>query len=69
MRKTSMLIALMITIIGQGMVSPNYPGSQGKVMARRAAIVDVYRQAGTSQGIRILSESFDGKIYTVQAVR
>ena len=69
MRKASVLIALMVTIIGQGVVSPNYPGAQGKIMARRAAIVDVYRQAGTSQGIRILSESFDGKTYTVEAVR
>ena len=69
MRKAGLLITLVITIVGQGIVNSNYPGSQGKVMARRAAIVDVYRQAGTSQGIRILSESFDGKIYTVQAVR
>ena len=69
MRKAGLLIALVITIVGQGIVNSNYPSVQGKAMARRAAIVDVYRQAGTSQGIRILSESFDGKVYTVQAVR
>ena len=55
--------------VGQGMAAANMNGAQGKMMARRAAIVDLYRQAGGSQGLEIVGESFDGHIYKVEAVR
>lgn len=56
-------------VIGQGYVPQGTTTAQGRLLARRAAIVDVYHQLGGSQDIQILDESFDGKTYTVKAVR
>lgn len=56
-------------VIGQGYVPQGTTTAQGRLLARRAAIVDIYHQLGGSQGIQILDESFDGKTYTVKAVR
>ena len=60
---------LIAIVIGQGYVPQGTTTAQGRLLARRAAIVDVYHQLGGSQGIQILDESFDGKTYTVKAVR
>ena len=56
-------------VIGQGYAPQGTTAAQGRILARRAAIVDIYHQLGGSQGIQILDESFDGKTYTVKAVR
>lgn len=40
--------------------------AQGRIMARRAAIVDVYRKLGRSN-IRILKEVWNGEVYQVEA--
>lgn len=62
---------LSITFIGQGLMNSAGNGNiaQERLMARRAAIVDVYRQAGGSQGLQIIKEVFDGHIYQITAVR
>jgi len=60
---------LIAIVIGQGYVPQGTTTAQGRLLARRAAIVDVCHQLGGSRGIQILDESFDGKTYTVKAVR
>jgi hypothetical protein len=71
MDKFKKLLPMLLTaiVIGQGYVPQGTTMAQGELLARRAAIVDAYRQLGGSQGIQILDESFDGKIYTVKAVK
>ena len=59
-----------VTFIGQGIMNSAMSNTaQGRIMARRAAFVDVYRQAGGSQGLQIVNEVFDGQVYKVTAVR
>lgn len=66
----TMLSLTAIVIVGQGIVPDRaVNATQGKLLARRAAIVDVYRQLGDSHGVQILGESFDGKKYIVKAIR
>lgn len=71
MDKIKKLLPMLLTaiVIGQGYVPQGTTVAQGRILARRAAIVDVYHQLGGSQGIQILDESFDGKTYTVKAVK
>lgn len=71
MYKKLMVFAMLgITIIGQGFVPPTaVNAAQGKMLARRAAITDVFRQLGSNKGIHILTESFDGQTYTIEAAR
>lgn len=65
-----MLALLTIVVTGQGVVPKNSRTPvQGELLARRAAIVDCYQQFGTSVGVKILKEEFDGYTYTVVAVR
>lgn len=71
MDKFKKLLPMLLTavVIGQGYVPQGTTTAQGRILARRAAIVDVYHQLGGSRGIQILDESFDGKTYTVKAVK
>lgn len=68
-KKLMAMLSLTAIVIGQGYVPQGTTTAQGRLLARRAAIVDIYHQLGGSQGIQILDESFDGKTYTVKAVR
>ena len=57
-----------ITIVGQGLVPSSCSNPvQGRLLARRAAIVDVYRQVGGAQGVKIVKENFVGGVYFVKA--
>ena len=64
MKKLLVFSMLGITLIGQGV--SEYGGAQGRLLARRAAIVDVYRQCNGAP-IKILNETYTGGIYTVKA--
>lgn len=55
-------------VIGQGYVPQGTTVAQGRILARRAAMIDVYHQLG-SKNIQIVDESFDGKTYIVKAVK
>ena len=68
-KKLMVMLSLTVIVIGQGYVPQGTTTAQGELLARRAAIVDAYRQLGGSQGIQILDESFDGKTYTVKAAK
>ena len=67
-RKTMIWAVMAITITGQGLVpSGALNVTHGEMLARRAAIVDIYRQNGGSQGLSIVNESFDGHVYRITA--
>ena len=55
LKKLLVFSMLGITLIGQG-----------RLLARRAAIVDIHRQSNGAP-IKILNESYAGGIYTIQA--
>lgn len=40
---------------------------QGKLLARRAAMVDCYKKLGGKAGMKVLKENWDGHTYTVEA--
>ena len=64
------MFALAIVVVGQGTVPQNARTPlQGQLLARRAAIVDIYSQLGGVQGLNIVKEDFDGKVYTVKVVK
>lgn len=65
LEKATVALFAFALFIGHGIASSDTP--QGKMMARRAAIVDIYRQAGGSAGMQIVSESFSDGVYEVQA--
>ena len=66
MIKAIMSSMLVLTIvIGQGIAANSSP--QGKMMARRAAIIDIQKQTNGAAGMSIISEHFDGQTYTIEA--
>lgn len=64
LKKLFVFSMLGITLIGQGVAT--HDGAQGRLLARRAAIVDIHRQSNGAS-IKILNESYTGGIYTIQA--
>lgn len=59
---------------GMAYAPANTTGAQAMLLARRGAILDLYRNllghdaAGTGfiSGVRVISERWDGKVYTVR---
>lgn len=62
----SVFMMMAMVVVGQGVTNPAFHGAQAKMLARRAAIVDVYKQTNGAP-MSIISESFDGQTYTVRA--
>jgi hypothetical protein len=58
------LVAMIV--VGHGMAPVNMGGAQGRMMARRAAIVDVYRQTSGAP-MKIVSQSYEDGEYTITA--
>jgi hypothetical protein len=62
----TMLLLIAVILTAYGYAPDNGNNNQGKMLARRAAMVDLYRRTnGTAY--HILSESYDGHRYTIQA--
>ena len=66
MKKFFAMFSLSAIIIGHGLINPSHTFPAAKIYARTAAIVDVQRQTG-GKHFEILKESFDGKIFTIEA--
>lgn len=64
LKKPLVFSMLGITLIGQG-VATMHDGAQERLLACRAAIVDIHRQSKGAP-IKILNESYAGGIYTIQ---
>lgn len=67
MFKKFTVFAMLAVIIGTGYQPPLLEGTaQGKMIARVAAMTDVFQQTGGAP-FRILSESFSHGCYTIRA--
>lgn len=67
MLKKLACLAMLTVIIGTGYQPPLLKGTaQGKMIARVAAMTDVFQQTGGAP-FRILSESFSHGCYTIRA--
>ena len=65
MKKISLLL-LAVIVVGTGYAPAGMGNAQGKLMARRAAQVDCFKQSGGSL-FTVLSEAFDGHAYRIEA--
>ena len=65
MKKISLLL-LAVIVVGTGYAPATMNNVQGKLMARRAAQVDCFKQTGGSPFV-VLSESYDGHTYRIEA--
>ena len=59
-------LLLAVIVVGTGYAPATMNPAQGKLMARRAAQVDCFKQTGGSP-FTILSEVFDGHTYHIEA--
>lgn len=59
-------LLLAVIVIGTGYAPAAMNPAQGKLMARRAAQVDCFKQSGGSP-FNILAESYDGHTYRIEA--
>lgn len=59
-------LLLAVIVVGTGYATAAMNPAQGKLMARRAAQVDCFKQTGGSP-FNILSESYDGHTYRIEA--
>ena len=59
-------LLLAVIVVGTGYAPAAMNPAQGKLMARRAAQVDCFKQTGGSP-FTILSEVFDGHTYHIEA--
>lgn len=60
-------VAIFSVIVGIGYTPDNtMNAAQGKLLARRAAVVDCFRQTNENL-FEVLSEQFDGNRYTIKA--
>jgi len=66
MKKFFAMFSLSALIIGHGLVGENHPFPAAKIWARTAAIADVQRQTN-GKNFDIVKESFDGKVFIIEA--
>lgn len=59
-------LLLAVIVVGTGYAPATMNNVQGKLMARRAAQVDCFKQTGGSP-FNILAESYDGHTYRIEA--
>ena len=59
-------LLLAVIVVGTGYAPAAMNPAQGKLMARRAAQVDCFKQSGGSP-FNILAESYDGHAYRIEA--
>lgn len=59
-------LLLAVIVVGTGYAPAAMNPAQGKLMARRAAQVDCFKQSGGSP-FNILAESYDGHTYRIEA--
>ena len=56
-----------VIVVGHGFVNHNFnSGLQKRMMAKKAAVVDIQKQTN-GKNFKIISENFDGEVFTVTA--
>lgn len=64
--KSLIVLAAAVIVVGHGAAPVSNSAAQAKMMARRAAIVDVYRQTNGAP-MHILSQIYEDGVFTVTA--